>query len=105
MALTLISFGYLLGPPPEADRAEDVRRRLRDPAAARTNGILDVDGRDERVQQVVLGTPGAAELVDNLVAAYAILHSRDRTLVMPEHNSRIMRDISNNIVSLSRILP
>ncbi|MBT2227654.1 hypothetical protein [Nonomuraea sp. NEAU-A123] len=42
--LRLISFGYLhqpIGPdglpiPPEADRIEDVRERLRDPAAARS---------------------------------------------------------------------
>ncbi|MEU5869796.1 RNase adapter RapZ, partial [Nonomuraea sp. NPDC047529] len=81
MALTLISFGYLHGPPPKADRVEDVRRRLRDPAAARNGGILDLDGRDERVQQIVLGTPGAAELVDNLVA-YAMLPAGPRSIAI-----------------------
>ena len=72
-AIRLISFGYLHlqgGPPPPADRVEDVRRRLRDPAAAK--GILDLDGRDPRVQQIVLNTPGAQELLANL-AAYACL--------------------------------
>lgn len=76
--LHLISFGYLHQPldiegnpiPPAADRIEDVRDRLRDPAAARN--ILDLDGTHPRVQAVVLGTPGALELVDNLVA-YAAL--------------------------------
>jgi RNase adaptor protein for sRNA GlmZ degradation len=79
MTITLISFGYLhqpLGPDggpllPEADRVEDVRARFRDPARARIAGILDLDGRDERVQQVVLDTPGVQEFVDDLVA-YAL---------------------------------
>jgi RNase adaptor protein for sRNA GlmZ degradation len=65
----LISFGYLHPDgspvPPAADRLEDVRDRLRDPAAARD--ILDLDGLDPRVQDVVLGTHGAHELLANLV--------------------------------------
>lgn len=62
-AIRLISFGYphLHGaPPPEADRVEDVRTRLSDPAAAKD--ILDLDGRDPRVQDIVLSTPGVREL-------------------------------------------
>jgi RNase adaptor protein for sRNA GlmZ degradation len=70
--LTLTSFGFLHGQPPKADRVEDVRERLRDPAAARD--IIDLDGRDARVQQVVAGTPGALDLIDNLVA-YALTSS------------------------------
>ncbi|MFJ9675291.1 hypothetical protein ACIRP5_31425 [Streptomyces sp. NPDC101221] len=70
--IRLISFGYLHLPtspdgspiPPAADRIEDVRDRLRDPAAARD--ILDLDGLNPRVQDVVLHTPGAAELLANL---------------------------------------
>ncbi|MES9558761.1 MULTISPECIES: RNase adapter RapZ [unclassified Streptomyces] len=76
--IRLISFGYLhlpTGPdgspiPPAADRIEDVRDRLRDPAAARD--ILDLDGFHPRVQDVVLNTPGARELLANL-ADYADL--------------------------------
>lgn len=67
-AIKLISFGYLHlkdGRPPAADRVEDVRNRLRDPAAA--GDVLDLDGRDPRVQDIVLNTPGARELLDNLV--------------------------------------
>ncbi|MGC5401724.1 RapZ C-terminal domain-containing protein [Streptomyces sp. DT20] len=71
--IRLISFGYLhlpTGPdgspvPPAADRIEDVRDRLRDPAAARD--ILDLDGHHPRVQDVVLTTPGARELLANLI--------------------------------------
>ena len=63
--IELISFGYLHSAPPPADRVVDVRDRLRDPAAAR--GILDLDGLHPRVQQVVMGTPGAPELIDDLV--------------------------------------
>ncbi|MFJ4320640.1 hypothetical protein ACIP46_35960 [Streptomyces lavendulae] len=70
--IRLTSFGYLhlpTGPdgspvPPAADRIEDVRDRLRDPAAARD--ILDLDGLNPRVQDIVLNTPGARELLDNL---------------------------------------
>lgn len=66
--LALISFGYLhldTGSPPRADRVEDVRDRLRDPAAAAD--VLVLDGRDPRVQDIVVRTPGAADLLDNLV--------------------------------------
>lgn len=66
--IQLISFGYLHldgGPPPQADRVEDVRDRLRDPAAAA--GILDFDGLNPRVQQIVKNTPGADDLLDNLI--------------------------------------
>jgi UPF0042 nucleotide-binding protein len=79
-AIRLISFGYLHlkdGPPPAADRVEDVRTRLRDPAAARD--ILDLDGRHPRVQQIVLNTPGAPELPVNLVG-YASLPASARTI-------------------------
>ncbi|WP_435842126.1 RapZ C-terminal domain-containing protein [Streptomyces hirsutus] len=70
--IRLISFGYLhlpTGPdgspiPPAADRIEDVRDRLRDPAAARD--ILDLDGFHPRGQDVALATPGARELLANL---------------------------------------
>lgn len=72
--MKLISFGYLhLSPdedPVDADRVEDLRVRLRDPAAARE--ILDLDGRHPRVREVVLNTPGARALLDNLVD-YALL--------------------------------
>ncbi|WP_406368973.1 hypothetical protein [Streptomyces sp. NBC_01546] len=71
------SFGYLhlpTGPDssspvsPAANRIEDVRDRLHDPAAA--PDILDLDGFHPRVQDVVLNTPGARELLANL-ANYA----------------------------------
>lgn len=83
----LISFGYLHLPknaagqplPPDADRIEDVRDRLRDPAAARS--ILDLDGYHPRVQAVVLNTPGARDLVDNLVAC-ATLPTGPRTIAI-----------------------
>lgn len=76
--IRLTSFGYLhlpTGPdsspvPPAADRIEDVRDRLRDPAAARD--ILDLDGLNPRVQDIVLNTPGARELLADL-ADYADL--------------------------------
>ncbi|MFJ2709052.1 hypothetical protein ACIO3R_38510 [Streptomyces sp. NPDC087428] len=85
--IRLISFGYLhlpTGPdgqpvPPAADRIEDVRDRLRDPAAARD--ILDLDGHHPRVQDVVLNTPGARELLANLVD-YATLPAGPRRIAI-----------------------
>lgn len=85
--IELTSFGYLHLPtdadghpaPPTADRTEDVRDRLRDPAAARD--ILDLDGRDPRVQAVVLATPGAPELLDNMVA-HALLPAGPRRIAI-----------------------
>ncbi|MFD6913623.1 hypothetical protein [Streptomyces virginiae] len=70
--IRLNSFGYLhlsAGPdgspvPPAADRIEDVHDRLRDPGAARD--ILDLDRFHLRVQDVVLGTPGARRLLADL---------------------------------------
>ncbi|MFF3488714.1 hypothetical protein ACFYXC_36405 [Streptomyces sp. NPDC002701] len=85
--IRLTSFGYLhlpTGPdgqpvPPAADRIEDVRDRLRDPAAARD--ILDLDGLHPRVQDVVLNTPGARELLANLTD-YATLPAGPRRIAI-----------------------
>ncbi|WP_370973845.1 nucleoside 2-deoxyribosyltransferase domain-containing protein [Amycolatopsis sp. cg9] len=77
-AVHLISFGFLHGPVPEADLVLDVRRWLHDPAAAKA--ILDLDGRDARVQQTVYGTPGAVELVEHAVHAAGVAHRGERVL-------------------------
>jgi RNase adaptor protein for sRNA GlmZ degradation len=85
--IRLISFGYLHLPaspdgtpiPPAADRIEDVRERLRDPAAARD--ILYLDGFHPRVQEVILNTPGARELIDNLTD-YASLPAGPRRIAI-----------------------
>lgn len=63
--IELISFGYLFtdGRVPESDLAVDTRRFLSDPAAARNAGVLDMDGRDIEVQQIVVRTPGAVEAI------------------------------------------
>ncbi|MEU5632113.1 RNase adapter RapZ [Streptomyces rishiriensis] len=87
LTIMLTSFGYLHLPqdsagrpvPPQADRIEDVRDRLRDPAAARE--ILDLDGLNPRVQDVVLNTPGARELLANL-ADYACLPAGPRRIAI-----------------------
>jgi RNase adaptor protein for sRNA GlmZ degradation len=64
--VTLISFGYLHGQPPTVDATFDVRRWLRDPAAAAAGGILDLDGRDLAVQGIVCRTPGAVALIEHI---------------------------------------
>lgn len=80
--IRLISFGFLHlqgDAPPAADRIEDVRDRLRDPAAARD--ILDLDGRHPKVQEVILATFGARELLANLVD-YAQLPAGPRSIAI-----------------------
>lgn len=67
--IRLISFGYLHAPAPQVELVVDVRRYLRDPAAAAS--ILERDGRDSLVQATVLGTPGAAACLSTL-ACYVI---------------------------------
>ncbi|RNG26038.1 RapZ C-terminal domain-containing protein [Streptomyces botrytidirepellens] len=64
---TLTSFGYLHlhgAPPPAADRVEDVREQLHQPAAA--HDIHHLTGLTPHVQDLVLATPGARALLDNL---------------------------------------
>jgi RNase adaptor protein for sRNA GlmZ degradation len=73
----IVSFGYLHGPAPEADNTTDVRRYLRDPATVRGAGLLDSDGLDPRVQQVVLDTPGAVHTLVTLTY-YVAGFPRDR---------------------------
>ncbi|WP_181043643.1 RapZ C-terminal domain-containing protein [Actinokineospora auranticolor] len=62
-----MSFGFLHGPAPEADVVVDLRRYLRDPARMSAD-LLDLDGRDLAVMQVVLDTPGALATVHEVVA-------------------------------------
>jgi hypothetical protein len=100
--LRLISFGFLHLPtdadgrpiPPTADRIEDVRDRLRDPAAARD--ILDLDGFHLRVQRIVLDTPGAQDLLDNL-ADSAMLPAAGRWTTEVVH-----RDIDRPVLTSRR---
>lgn len=65
--IKLVSFGHLHGAAPRADRVEDVRDRLRDPARL-GQALLDSDGFNPAVQAVVEATPGARALLVNLVA-------------------------------------
>jgi UPF0042 nucleotide-binding protein len=64
-----VSFGFLHGSPPPADLTFDVRRWLRDPAAA--EGILDLDGRDPRVQHIVCRTEGAVAAICHITRMVA----------------------------------
>ncbi|MFE1198513.1 hypothetical protein ACFW6E_38175 [Streptomyces olivaceoviridis] len=104
--IRLISFGYLhlpTGPdgspvPPAADRIEDVRDRLRDPASARD--ILDLNGLNPLVQNVVLATPGARELLANLAdlpagprrIAIGCAGGKHRASALTELLARALRD-------------
>jgi UPF0042 nucleotide-binding protein len=97
MAATLISFGYLHSEPPTGAVIFDVRNTLRDPAAARN--ILELDGRDPVVQQVVMATPGARDVLDRLVAvathgpvAVGCAGGRHRSVALVEMAASRIRD-------------
>lgn len=108
---TIISFGYLHGDPPRADLTLDVRRYLRDPAVAKDTTLLDLDGRDRRVRDVVLRTPGAPDAVAVAVhflttfpaahpAALAIgcAGGRHRSAALAEEVARILGDAGSRVV-------
>jgi RNase adaptor protein for sRNA GlmZ degradation len=64
----LISFGYLHNQPPEADLLLDVRRTMHDPSALGED-LAHRDGRDDRLQQVVMAHP-TAEAVVHIATVY-----------------------------------
>ena len=73
-AVTIVSFGYLHGPPPEADVVVDLRHRLRDPHV--DPAFRELTGEDAAVRGKVMNTMGAdgiawsiADLVESLAAA------------------------------------
>lgn len=70
--ITLTSFGYLHGPPPEETAVFDVRDILRDPA--RVDGLLDSDGFDPAVRAAVMATSGAKELVVGWATLAPVVH-------------------------------
>jgi len=65
--ITILSFGYLHGSEPEADIVEDLREKLRDPAHVPSGEMLDMTGLDDEVCDFVFKTPGAMDIVVDLV--------------------------------------
>lgn len=93
--MRLISFGFLhVQEPPPADLNVDVRRRLDDPAAyAAVLSLLEtspVDGRDSRVQAIVMRQRAARDLLDELAAspcasiAIGCAQGHDRSVALAE---------------------
>lgn len=66
--ITVVSFGYLHGAPPEgAHMVFDLRCHFRDPHVSPQ--LQQLTARDEAVQAAVLSTPGIGALVDAAEAA------------------------------------
>lgn len=61
--IRIISFGHNHSRPPAVERTVDIRHALFEP----TSDLLDLDGRDQRVQAFVFNTRGATELIGELV--------------------------------------
>jgi UPF0042 nucleotide-binding protein len=81
--VVILSFGYLHSPPPaDTDLVIDLRRLLADPAAARHAGILDMDGRDQRVQDIVCATPGACTVIQHLAGFAGAVPDRECVLAV-----------------------
>lgn len=56
--ITILSFGYLHGPEPEADIVEDLREKLRDPAHVLPEEKRDMTGLDVEIEKFVFSTRG-----------------------------------------------
>ncbi|MFE9744048.1 hypothetical protein ACFYOT_04000 [Saccharothrix saharensis] len=80
----VVSFGYLHSTPPTAELTLDVRRYLRDPARVRDAGLLDSNGLDTRVRDMVKTTPGAdtALLASRLFALALVHHGKPVTIAI-----------------------
>ena len=81
--VTIISFGYAYGAPPEAHAVFDVRSHFGDPDLGAV--LRELTGEDPRVQKAVLGTYGISEMVDAVTRAawaYLNLYSGERSVVI-----------------------
>lgn len=65
--ITVISFGYLHGPPPEAHVTVDLQEHFRDPHV--TPELRYMTANDDPVHRAVLATPGIPDLLTALTAA------------------------------------
>lgn len=107
MKIILTSFGYLHldAHTPKAHRTEDTRKWLRDPAF--NTELLDLDGRDERVNRAVLNTKSARTLIVNLFEyvdifmvsqqeecsiAIGCAGGRHRSVALVEYLAKILRE-------------
>ena len=71
MTVTITSFGYLHGAPPEAHITVDLRHHFRDPHV--DPALRELTARDGAVVAAVLTTPGISQLISaavELVQAY-----------------------------------
>ncbi|WP_049580208.1 RNase adapter RapZ [Streptomyces sp. SBT349] len=71
--VTITSFGYLHAPPPPAHLTLDLRAHFRDPHVQPV--LRELTAVDRAVRDVVLATPGVADLLDaavGLVNAYLL---------------------------------
>ena len=81
--VTIISFGYAYGAPPEAHAVFDARSHFGDPDLG--PGLRELTGEDPRVQKAVLDTYGISELVDAVTRtawAFLNLYSGERSVVI-----------------------
>ncbi|ATE53612.1 RapZ C-terminal domain-containing protein [Actinosynnema pretiosum] len=105
--ITVLSFGYLHGPAPEAELTIDTRRFLRDPARVRSAGLLDSTGLNQVVRDMVMNTPGArdaattaadftAALVESgkpAVVAVGCAGGRHRSVALAEEIAKQLREV------------
>jgi UPF0042 nucleotide-binding protein len=81
--VTIITFGYAWGAPPEAHAVFDVRHHFEDPDLG--PGLRELTGLDPRAVLAVLEAPGFHELVDvvtRTAQAFLHLYSGPRSVVV-----------------------
>ena len=70
--ISVISFGYGHGAPPEAHVTINISKRLPDPHISPE--LRQMTGRDRAVQEKVMGTPGAHFLLGSLESLATAMH-------------------------------
>lgn len=70
--VTIVSFGYLHGPPPPADITVDLRKRMRDPHT--DPAMRELTGADETIVNKVHNTPGASAIAYGLADLVEAMH-------------------------------
>ena len=81
--VTIVTFGYAWGAPPEAHALFDARHHFGDPDLGPE--LRDLTGDDSRVQKAVLGTYGISDLVDvvtRTAQAFLNLYSGPRGVII-----------------------
>lgn len=75
-AVTITTFGFLHGSPPDGHLVLDLRHHFRDPHI--NPALREMTAHDAPVRQAVLSTPGIGALIEGALVAIAAFHAGPR---------------------------